>query len=83
MAERQTNFEDEGGGWTKVISRKHRYPRQPPRQESKLRAVKQYWDGFDEQGQERWFIELSNRTILSNADNDYGFWAKRYYPNRM
>jgi len=44
--------------------------------------VKQYWDGFDEQNQERWFIELSNGTILSNTDKDYSFWAKRYYPNR-
>ena len=81
MAERSSESDD-GDGWTKVVSRKHRNPRPQPPSETKLRAVKQYWDGFDEQNQERWFIELSNGTILSNTDKDYSFWAKRYYPNR-
>lgn len=69
--------------WTKVVFRKHRQDRPPDStQESRIKAIKHYWDGFDNQGCERWYIELSNGAIISNTDKEYGFWIKRYYPNR-
>ena len=70
----QNSCEEE---WTKVATRKNR--REKPRaQESKVYAIKQYWNGFNNQGDEKWYIELSNGSAMSNRDKDYEFWAKRY-----
>lgn len=41
--------------------------------------IKCYWNGFDENGKERWFIEFTNGSIISNKDSTYNFWSKRYY----
>jgi len=78
-AERTLNFWYSQGDdeWTKVVPRKYQ-----KHQEPKVRAVKHYWNGFDEQGHEKWYIELSNGVILPSNHKEYTFWAKRYYPNR-
>lgn len=39
---------------------------------------KHYWCGFDEAGRQKWFIELSNGRIVSNKDENYFFWLKKY-----
>lgn len=69
-------------GWTEVVSKKKRYRKFPPYRGPKLRAVNHFWNGFDEKGNERWYIELSNGAILTSRDQDYYFWVKRYYPGR-
>ena len=50
--------------------------------DSKVRATKHYWNGFDENGNARWYIELSDGTILSQSNKDYNFWSKRYFPRK-
>ena len=74
--------EDDEDSWTKVVSRKHRRDKlHATTQESKIRAIQHYWNGFNKCGEERWYIELSNGVILSSHDKDYDFWMKRHYPN--
>ena len=83
MTDQQTEFNN-GGGWTRVASRKQRREHHPPLlQEPNIRAVKKYWDGFDKQRHERWYVELSNGFIISNTNNEYSFWARSYYPNSL
>ena len=50
-------------------------------QDPKIRPVKHYWNGFNKQGKEMWYIELNNGTLLSDSNKEYEFWSKRYYPN--
>ena len=44
--------------------------------------LKCYWNGFDEKGRERWYIEFSNGSIISNKDPNYDFWSKKFYQKK-
>jgi hypothetical protein len=59
--------------WKQVSSKK--YSKKPERKT----PLKCYWNGFDENGKERWFIEFTNGSIISNKDSTYNFWSKRVY----
>ena len=64
-------------GWTKVRSKKERSKQQP-----KTRVHNYYWNGFDKNGFERWFIELTDGRILTPLDSEYNFWQNRCYMYR-
>jgi hypothetical protein len=49
-------------------------------QENKIKPLLHFWHGFNKQGNEKWFLELSNGTILSDSNKDYHFWLRRYKP---
>lgn len=69
-------------GWTKVVYKKSRREKpNPPRDNKSIRAVKHYWNGFNEKGEERWYLELSNGTILTPSHENYRDLVKRYFPN--
>lgn len=62
------------GSWKKVESRRSRrslYTLSPT-------PIHKYWDGFDERGKERWYIEMSNGTILTSNSSEYDIWSQRY-----
>jgi len=64
--------ENSEGEWKYINSKKNR------KTERKM-PLKCYWNGFDENGKERWYIEFTNGTIISNKDSTYNFWSKRFY----
>lgn len=73
---------DEGSGWTKVMSRKSRREKNNPLKDTKsVRATKHYWNGFNERGEEKWYLELSNGTILTSSHENYRDLVRRYFPN--
>jgi hypothetical protein len=41
--------------------------------------VSNYWNGFTEQGKERWYIELSNGSIIAYSDPQYKYWLKKLH----
>jgi len=59
--------------WTQVKSRRSRKP--------KIYPVKNYWNGFEESGNERWYIELSDGRILTPRHEDYIRWSQKHFPN--
>ena len=79
------NVDDQG--WIKVVNRKQKttliessYPKvfqrgggltPPPRFQS--RPVRRFWNGFDEAGNERWFLVLENGNVLISKDLNYAF----------
>lgn len=40
--------------------------------------VKHYWVGFDQNGKEKWFIELNNGRVVSYLDENYQYWLRKY-----
>lgn len=51
--------------WKKIQSKKKTY---------KTYATGWWWIGFDDNGQQKWFIELNNGSIISPSSSDYGQW---------
>ena len=49
----------------------------------KVCPVGNYWSGFDENGHEKWFIELSDGRVLTQKHEEYEQWAQRWYPNTI
>ena len=37
-----------------------------------------FWCNFDKNGKQKWFIELSNGRLVSDKDENYFFWLKKY-----
>jgi len=37
-----------------------------------------FWCNFDKTGRQKWFIELSNGRLISDKDENYFFWLKKY-----
>jgi len=68
----------------KESSWKHVVPRRKnnSRHNFRVRAVKHYWQGFNLDGNQNWFVELNDGRILTKTHNEYNFWVKRFYPNR-
>lgn len=58
----------------KHVSRKT--PKKPQPQKPK----RFFWLGFTTEGNEIWYVELANGTILSDRDPSYGFWHRKYFP---
>jgi len=52
----------------------------PPRNVN-VYPEKHYWCGFDDSGSQKWYIKLSNGRIVSNKDENYFFWLKKYTTN--
>ena len=77
--------EDENG-WTRVISKKNRRERSlskeviEPTSKSK-RAVGHYWNGFNSHGEERWYLELNDGTVITSSHKEYRDLVRRYFPN--
>lgn len=57
---------------------KHISPKKYRKIERKI-PIRCYWNGFDDNGKERWFIEFTNGTIISNKESSFNFWSKRFY----
>ena len=55
--------------WTKVRSRRNK---------GKVYVKKSYWNGFNRQGNENWYLELSDGRILTPIHEDYAFWYRRF-----
>ena len=36
-----------------------------------VHVIKRYWDGFDANGKERWYLELSDGRTLTEHDPEY------------
>lgn len=47
------------------------------RKEPKVNIVCGYWDGFDINGRERWYIRLSDNTVLTPSSPGYDVWKQR------
>ena len=58
--------------WTEVKSRRSRKP--------KVYPVDRYWHGFEEDGTERWFIEMNDGSILTSKHDDFERLSRKYYP---
>jgi hypothetical protein len=43
--------------------------------------IKHFWNGFDVNGAEKWFLELENGNILSSKDKSYQFLVRKFFPN--
>jgi hypothetical protein len=56
-------------GWTKTERKK---------KVSSVTVKRHYWSGFNTQGKERWYIELSNGRVVSHLDENYQYWLKKY-----
>ncbi len=67
----QPKKEDE---WTSVVTSRRQ---KQNKSYDLIKAIKHYWNGFDTEGQERWYIELSNGIILANNNKDYEWWVKK------
>jgi len=52
------------------------------RADAKVRAIGHYWNGFDKNGREKWYVELSDGRLLTDKDENYMLWVRRYYPNQ-
>jgi hypothetical protein len=49
---------------------------------NKPMPTRHYWNGFDaSSGQERYFIEFDNGTLICNKNSEYPSLVKRYFPN--
>jgi len=42
------------------------------------RKFKHFWNGFDDNGKEKWFIEFENGQIISSKDKNYESFTKSY-----
>lgn len=78
-------MQPEEKGW--IIKTKRRKRMIPARATSNCREEKyntrtsptrRFWLGFDKEGNERWFIELSNGKIIASTDESYNYWLKKY-----
>jgi hypothetical protein len=75
---------NEEDGWNKVLSKRKNKAKSFNKNcenlnlNEKLKAVKCFWRGFNEEGQQRWFIELNNGVTLSEYNKEYSFWLKKY-----
>lgn len=57
-------------GWVKITSKT---------QQNKKTTLptRHFWSGFDEKGEQRWFLELNNGEILSKQHRDYKQWLRK------
>lgn len=71
-------MQPEDKGW--MIKTKRRKRAIPIREESHTRVnpKRRFWLGFDNLGNEKWFIELDNGKIIGHTDESYNYWLKRY-----
>ena len=71
------------GQWTRVVSKNQRkdksYSQGSYSLDPKTKPVKHYWNGFDKQGKERWYVELNNGIVVSSHNKDYEYWLKTYH----
>lgn len=61
----------EGGEWKHI-------PKKYVKKEAQI-PLKCYWNGFDNDGNEKWYIEFTNGTIITNKDSSYNFWYRKYF----
>lgn len=62
-------------GWTKVERKRKK---QPVQIREALLPKRHFWCAFTPNGEERWFIEFTNGRVISDADDSYQFWLKKY-----
>jgi hypothetical protein len=43
-----------------------------------LQPVSIYWCGFDEEGNEKWYIKFNTGKIISSSEPEYLKWIKKY-----
>lgn len=71
------NFEPPGpGGFRRNTENRQSFAKYTP-----VYPKKHYWCGFNEKGTPKWYIELSNGRIVSERDENYFFWLKKYNLN--
>ena len=58
-------------GWVKSESKKKKSTG------SGVYPKRHYWCGFNSQGKEKWYIELSNGRAVSHLDENYQYWLRK------
>jgi len=43
--------------------------------------LRRYWNGFDDQGNRRWYIELNNGEIINYRNRKYRYMARKFFEN--
>ncbi len=39
---------------------------------------KYYWNGFNSNGKERWYLEFENGTLITNNNLEFDYWLRRF-----
>lgn len=60
------DFKGQPEAYQKILQRPNIYPK------------RNFWCNFDKNGKQKWFIELSNGRLVSDKDENYFFWLKKY-----
>ena len=67
-----------GNEWRKVGKRKRRQNYTEPT----VYPTHHYWNGFWGSGKKKWFIELSDGSVLNYFNEDYTIQVSRFYDRR-
>jgi hypothetical protein len=46
-----------------------------------LKPINHFWNGFDECGIEKWYIEMDNGNLISSKNSEYIYIVKKFFPN--
>jgi hypothetical protein len=57
-----------------------RVTRKTPKKQPVQKPKRFYWLGFDNNGNESWYVEFANGVVLSDKDPSYAYWHRKYYP---
>lgn len=49
----------------------------------KPRPINHFWNGFDDNNQELWYIQMEDGTLISNKHSSYFSLVKKYFPNSL
>jgi len=69
----KSQMESEKSEWTQVKSRRDR--------RSKVYPINKYWSGFEENGREKWYIEMNDGSLLTSKHEDFDKLSQKYYPH--
>jgi hypothetical protein len=70
---REDSYMSQSQGWMKSESKKKKGAPGPG-----VYPKRHYWCGFNSQGKEKWYIELSNGRVVSHLDENYQYWLRKY-----
>lgn len=45
--------------------------------------IRHYWCGFDTNGSEKWYIEFSDGTLMTNESEEYDELVKKYFTTKL
>lgn len=59
-----------------------RVARKIPKKQPTQKPKKFYWSGFDANGNELWYVEFTNGSILSDRDPSYAYWHRKFFASQ-